>query len=72
MPDVDPITGIRRFRERFAAEHNYDIRAMSATLRRISRELGHVTVSPPDIVREFTLPPLPSVGIPVVGSTPAV
>lgn len=48
MRDVDPIIGIRRFREEFAAEHNYDIRAMSATLQRISDERGHVTIPPPD------------------------
>ena len=46
MLDIDPIIGIRRFREKFAAEHNYDIRAMSATLRRICEEHGHIGVSP--------------------------
>ena len=46
MRDIDPIIGIRKFREEFAAEHHYDIRAMSATLRRISDEHGHVTISP--------------------------
>ncbi len=46
MRDIDPIIGIRRFREQFAAAHDYDIRAMSATLRRISEEHGHSTVSP--------------------------
>jgi len=43
MRDIDPIIGIRKFREEFAAEHHYDIRA---TLRRISDEHGRVTISP--------------------------
>lgn len=53
MLDIDPIIGIRKFREKFAAEHHYDIRAMSATLRRISEEHGHIGVSPAtEVLRE--------------------
>ena len=44
--DVDPIIGIRKFREEFAAEHDYDIPAIFATLRRIGEEQGHETGSP--------------------------
>ena len=70
MRDIDPIIGIRKFREQFAAEHNYDIRAMSATLRRISEERGHITVSPPAEVCQESLPPLAE--LPVVSHSTVV